>query len=1543
MKEFERKYAQSSGMPLWPFVSGLLSWNVNDCLVDLEKELSIVTEQGLEGEEARYGERLIQYASENLVTEILIHPSVSTLAQCVRNLLSSFTRHRHIIHAGYTFAANGSWVLQDGTFSLADFSEAFQEVDVQRVIHAYENGISIDIHCSAEGDWTKLPKESFTKGCKLRINPDDVLGSGLPAVTNFVNYIAPFLIPAELEHTLESSDVVGNIRFSRPTLYVFPGGQGDAALFGINGFNMLVDGGFSRKACFWDFVRHLDRLDAVILTRLNNSNANGIGAVLRRKAQNAVYPQIGHFFCNIQSRKANLSPDGDKDSDPLLINLLEEGHELISNLRSLDLSPQLCYRDTEPINLYHKVGHGTLDMYVLNPAKDSREVKEFLLRWNNNDQKLFANHKFSREYMLPLQNIVSICALLVWRPANPNDTITRILFPGSAPQGKVIEGLDKLKNLECIKHTVCTERTLVPPSKLKSKENILDKIVPPEKSKLEAKKNKIKPTPENKIIENNMKNGLQNDHTERQVTKASSVESDKSETKSTKPKREEAKVADNKQEKVSAKPKADTNISKTKQKASDKKVSPPTPKKVIDTKKSEIDKDSNNQRARSKISPSATPAKSTKDANNRKVLESKTKSTAKKDTKETKQPEKREEIKKFERKPISRRPKNEMKLPQSPVKRVVNGVHKPDSLGRKGKLDKEGTTDSSTVSTPSVDQDSLMKKDISKLTPEEVQQLKAQELAELKEEQEAIKELEAVFRKGDKINIEESDLREIKDTSIEDKTEPEEYLIVEKETIEPTPSETEIKEEETVKLARDSEESEKRKDRDEGNDEKDKQVDTEQEESGIGEQETDIEDGDDIRDNVMSKEPSVLSPEENKRFISKEDELKESQPEEKISANIESGATTTAPTLPEDERIPLNEIKEDTGDQIEEKHVREETKEKETKEELPVITLTSKPKDNLGKVPTVVGIRLDKESRIRDIVKTPDEVADLPVHEEADVDHLEEYVLEGTEKTKLKDITLEIDSLVKHETSEEDERIDKQEHKDEQHERKPEKLHIHDDEEIESPENKGEIVKDDFESKHTPKESDKIVQEITEQKKPTTEIVAESIQEDQPLNDQAPEKEHKLVDKEKLDVKEMIIQPALDEEQVPKDVKADMKEKKGEIPTEDISTSSKKDKDVPEQKEVISSIIPISGEAIEKKTHVKSEIHEKESKGVEDATHDDDGSQIRSPPGKEKVVESEDLTKVEQDIISKETVADEEDRIHVEALDKLAQTPQKEEVAEKPQFKDTKTIPISSDVEEIYDDIESKIIPKEEKHTEQDISEEKIEKAVGSVKVDEEKIHEPLIEKHSPAASDKESPKLEKEEIAVVEKDKTENILDKAIKDTHLGVESVLDENQVGTTEEKEKNLLGDLMATKVDDKKEHIQEVLKEKHDSEIDAKQASPQKEVFITKMIPDEHSKKIEPIEDEIKNEVPAVASDKNDIGMNQQLTHDEELKAEYSSDETRVEQKLEVKTHVESADALSKEVELPKDNEVVIEHLDEKIELYEEQAVKVEQIAKPWLYP
>ena len=70
------------------------------------------------------------------------------------------------------------------------------------------------------------------------------------------------------------------IKLLRRSQFLFSG-QGDSALFGINGFNLLVDGGFSRRACFWDFSRHLDRLDAILITRVSDDNTGGMSALLQ--------------------------------------------------------------------------------------------------------------------------------------------------------------------------------------------------------------------------------------------------------------------------------------------------------------------------------------------------------------------------------------------------------------------------------------------------------------------------------------------------------------------------------------------------------------------------------------------------------------------------------------------------------------------------------------------------------------------------------------------------------------------------------------------------------------------------------------------------------------------------------------------------------------------------------------------------------------------------------------------------------------------------------------------------------------------------------------------------------------------------------------------------------------------------------------------------------------------------------------------------------------------------------------------------------------
>ncbi|XP_058117679.1 microtubule-associated protein futsch [Anopheles ziemanni] len=1269
-------------------VKGFLSWDVVDCHVDLEEELHTITLQALEGEEGKHGERLIQYASENLVTEILIHPQVNTFIQCIRNLLSSFTRHRHIIHTGYTFSGNGSWILQDGTFSVVDFMEAFQEHEVQRVLRAYPDTITMDVHCAPTGQWHTIQDKSFSRLCQIRLNPVDVLDSGSEKLNSFVAYVSSMIIPTEISELLESSDVVGNIRFSHPTLYVFPGGQGDAALFGINGFNMLVDGGFSRKSCFWDFVRHLDRLDAVLMTRINNTNIKGISSVVERKSEAHVYPQIGHFFCNIPERKGLPSPDGDKDRDPLLVDLLEEGHQIVTNLKSLNLKAQNCYRESEPINLYHKVGHGTLDMYVISPSRDSREVKDFLARWTAADQRLFAKEtKDGKDFAFPLQNLISICALLVWTPANPEDNITRILFPGSAPEYKILEGLEKMKNVEFMRQPVCPVKSisaslstpvLVTKKSLKSAstDRILaepihaskpkDNKIIDNKMKMMQTDNKLtadamdssadegkmekqlgskgpsaaattvatakvesKPKPirrpastaadkkiDNKKLEQQQQqqeekkdsiSDVGSDKEDQTLAKTSpaavtAVDSEKSidegptEVSEKKPDTDgvetkpEAEVKEKKKElsppagadtggavvtkstkkpPVSRTPAARSRVdtsSKTKATTERKPVerkkqpepnksSPTTPKKTApadakltngsatkpehgDEVKRTVSKVSAAKPApltapkTGKSSPKATPAKSAKDENNRKVLEARQRPSAataarREAISARKEAEKKTEAAKpqAERKPISRRPKgtagvggSAATLGGSPVKGKKVLKSEKDAVIRKAKLDKNGTTDSSLVSTPSADEGGVAILKRPSGTPEVMpaegdslevikQQQQQQQLAELKEEQEAVREIEAVFnrdtaaqkaQKHRELALTEEH-REVQDSTTEPEEE-EEYLIIEKEEQytedsinEPESSAT--KEEEIQKHQRDSQESEKRK-RDslveekgeeemekdgiaestaqtvqivngtkaeaeqpqgkEGEDEEHAATEEEQEQEEVEDkdgreklspkhkQELEEEVQEIIAsakeiakskmetsmDGLKTEEMSSISPDEkmsstkktsDTRDENEEHELQvaghlkehidpphhESHHEERVSATVESGATTTAPTLPEDERIPLDEIKEDLV--IEEKHVREITKEVEVAAAVAAVTTAAEAEAGPEKTtpavpeasataplptvyeplerPTPAKMQFSaQQAHMRDVVKTPDEVADLPVHEEADLE-----------------------------------------------------------------------------------------------------------------------------------------------------------------------------------------------------------------------------------------------------------------------------------------------------------------------------------------------------------------------------------------------------------------------------------------------------------------------------------------------------------------------------------------------------------------------------
>lgn len=427
--------------------------------------------------------------------EILRQPLVYTLRQCIKNLLLSPTGHKHIIHAGYTFADTGSWMLADGSLDISDFFAIFRETEVASHLKDTGDQWQLHVHATSHADWND---KTFSKLCtfssdvKLNVsfNPNVSL-SPAQKETRECTYLLKFLsdcLKCSIDPSDEmiESDVVGSIRFNKPTLYVFPSGQGDCSLFGITGFTMLIDGGFSPQPCFWSFVRHLERLDTVMITRLNEKNLGGFSSFFKKQLlTGGVYPHIGYVLCNNMLSNGNTSNNNNTDSndsgnqvmaneDDLIISVMEASKCLLGNIKNVGLDARSCLRDSTiiPVTLYHKVGHGTLDLFILNPTNDSQLLHSFHMQCEKRKQEFVKVNSAvdnSIQVKLPLADLMSICCLLVWKPSAPTHNIIRILFPGSTPQFKIFEGLDKLKHLDILQDANCTRNSLRDKLNAKSK------------------------------------------------------------------------------------------------------------------------------------------------------------------------------------------------------------------------------------------------------------------------------------------------------------------------------------------------------------------------------------------------------------------------------------------------------------------------------------------------------------------------------------------------------------------------------------------------------------------------------------------------------------------------------------------------------------------------------------------------------------------------------------------------------------------------------------------------------------------------------------------------------------------------------------------------------------------------------------------------------------------------------------------------------------------------------------------------------------------
>ncbi|TGZ74648.1 hypothetical protein CRM22_000823 [Opisthorchis felineus] len=454
----------------------------------------------------------LQRNGSDIAVSLLFRPSATTIATAIKNLLVPPSKPELgasavVIYAGLVSEGSGHWLLPDFVCT-----PSFVEDEIEEIISAYPKPVDIEnlpphkrilLHIGvggivSGGDWKQLPTRRFDSlsGHPLAISvnathppskqkPTASGDSATAAVdyTDLRNLVDSLIseLPESCCPLLATAlnprgPTDQTLRVSRPCLYVFPEGSGQSAILTLPGYSMLIDSGCSHRPNFWPVATYLDRLDSVFVTHWGVDNLLGMRAVLPVAFEtNPALPDSQQPLLCLLTPPPNPAnafqfPEPHVNRSPFSLSLPRQLAELMSTMKQngtrLTLYPVTrgakLSSTSQPIQLYKKIGQGTLELHALTPTdEDTAELRKLNDDWAKASPALMSTPVNSgkmppaNRFSVPLLSHTSVSGLVLWRPARDTDPVLRVLFVSpNAHQTRILFSLEAVVAANiCLRHS----------------------------------------------------------------------------------------------------------------------------------------------------------------------------------------------------------------------------------------------------------------------------------------------------------------------------------------------------------------------------------------------------------------------------------------------------------------------------------------------------------------------------------------------------------------------------------------------------------------------------------------------------------------------------------------------------------------------------------------------------------------------------------------------------------------------------------------------------------------------------------------------------------------------------------------------------------------------------------------------------------------------------------------------------------------------------------------------------------------------------------